>query len=102
MVHPKANPLLGDGDEVMKALVADQKEQQALEGHCHQMTALTPNMKGMERAIAAGAKNVSLWITGAEAFSKRNVNMTIDEVRAPRGYAYAMRRVAGSNHRRMN
>ena len=40
---------------------------------------LTPNMKGFDNAISAGAKEVAIFAAASEAFSKNNINCTIDE-----------------------
>ena len=40
---------------------------------------LTPNMKGFDAARAAGADEVAVFVAATEAFSKRNINCTIDE-----------------------
>ncbi len=40
---------------------------------------LTPNMKGFEDARAAGADEVAVFVAATEAFSKRNINCSIDE-----------------------
>jgi hydroxymethylglutaryl-CoA lyase len=40
---------------------------------------LTPNLKGFESALAAGAEEVAIFGAASEAFSKRNINMSIDE-----------------------
>ena len=40
---------------------------------------LVPNMKGLERAIAAGVKSVSIFTAASDTFNKRNINMTVDE-----------------------
>jgi hydroxymethylglutaryl-CoA lyase len=40
---------------------------------------LTPNMKGLEDAIAAGAKEVAVFGAASEAFSQKNINCTIAE-----------------------
>jgi hydroxymethylglutaryl-CoA lyase len=39
---------------------------------------LTPNMKGLKNAINAGAKIVAVFGAATEAFSKANINKTID------------------------
>jgi hydroxymethylglutaryl-CoA lyase len=41
--------------------------------------ALTPNMKGLEMAISSGADEVAIFGSASEAFSKANINCTIDE-----------------------
>ncbi|MDH3280289.1 MAG: hydroxymethylglutaryl-CoA lyase [Gammaproteobacteria bacterium] len=40
---------------------------------------LTPNMKGFEAAVAAGAAEVAVFGAATEGFSKRNINCSIDE-----------------------
>ena len=41
--------------------------------------ALVPNEKGLERAIAAGAKNIAVFTAATESFAKKNIGMSIDE-----------------------
>ncbi|XP_028936615.1 hydroxymethylglutaryl-CoA lyase, mitochondrial isoform X2 [Ornithorhynchus anatinus] len=40
---------------------------------------LTPNLKGFEAALAAGAGEVSIFGAASEPFSKKNINCSIDE-----------------------
>jgi hydroxymethylglutaryl-CoA lyase len=40
---------------------------------------LTPNLKGLERAVAAGAKEVAIFASATESFSKKNINSTIEQ-----------------------
>ena len=40
---------------------------------------LTPNIKGFETALAAGAKEIAVFVAASESFSKKNINVTIDE-----------------------
>ena len=42
-------------------------------------TALVPNQRGLERAIAAGASEVAIFAAASETFSRRNINQSIDE-----------------------
>ena len=42
-------------------------------------SALTPNMKGFEAAIAAGADEVAVFGAASEAFSQKNINCSVDE-----------------------
>lgn len=42
-------------------------------------TALTPNLRGFERALAAGADEVAIFAAASEAFSHKNINCSIDE-----------------------
>jgi hydroxymethylglutaryl-CoA lyase len=40
---------------------------------------LTPNLKGFEAALAAGADEVAVFVSATEAFSRRNINCSIAE-----------------------
>jgi hydroxymethylglutaryl-CoA lyase len=42
-------------------------------------TALTPNLRGFERALEAGADEVAIFAAASEAFSRKNINCSIDE-----------------------
>ncbi len=41
--------------------------------------ALVPNMHGMERAIASGAKGIAVFTAATESFAKKNIGMSINE-----------------------
>ncbi len=41
--------------------------------------ALTPNMKGSERALAAGVDEVAIFAAASESFSQKNINCSISE-----------------------
>ena len=40
---------------------------------------LVPNMKGLEKAIELGVKEIALFLATSDSFSKRNINATVDE-----------------------
>ena len=40
---------------------------------------LIPNMRGLERAINAGVKEIAIFVAASETFSQRNINCSIDE-----------------------
>lgn len=42
-------------------------------------TALTPNLRGFERARAAGADEVAVFAAASESFSQKNINCSIDD-----------------------
>jgi isopropylmalate/homocitrate/citramalate synthase len=42
-------------------------------------TALVPNQKGLERAVAAGVSEVAIFAAASETFSRRNINQSIDQ-----------------------
>jgi hydroxymethylglutaryl-CoA lyase len=69
-VSPKAIPQLADAVEVAKQLPA-------VAGVTY--SALVPNEKGLERAIESGIKRIAVFTSASESFTKKNVNMTIEE-----------------------
>lgn len=67
-VSPKWVPQLADCSEVM---------QQIQRRAGVRYTCLTPNLKGFERALAAGADEVAIFGAASEAFSQKNINCSI-------------------------
>ena len=72
-VSPKWVPQLADGTEVFKQ-VASLMTQRPL-----RLQVLAPNMKGLDAAINAGVKEVTVFASATEAFSKKNQNCSVDE-----------------------
>ena len=69
-VSPKWVPQMADSDQVLAGIERAQGIRYA---------ALTPNMKGLERAIEARADEVAIFGSASEGFSKANINATIEE-----------------------
>ena len=69
-VSPKWVPQMADSTEVMARI-------QRRRGTVYSV--LTPNMKGFEAALAAGADEVVIFGAASEAFSQRNINCSIAE-----------------------
>ncbi|KAJ1432091.1 Pyruvate carboxyltransferase [Sesbania bispinosa] len=69
-VSPKWVPQLADAKDVMQAV-------HNLEGI--RLPVLTPNLKGFEAAIAAGAREVAIFASASESFSKSNINCSVEE-----------------------
>jgi hydroxymethylglutaryl-CoA lyase len=67
-VSPKAIPQLADAAEVMAGITR-------LSGVRY--TALVPNTKGMERALATGLREVAVFTGASETFVQHNINMSI-------------------------
>lgn len=69
-VSPKWVPQMADSAQVMAGI-----------GHKPGVvySALTPNMKGVEAAIAAGLDEVVIFGSASEAFSQKNINCSITE-----------------------
>lgn len=69
-VSPKWVPQMADAAEVFAGI-------DRVEGV--QYTALTPNMRGFEGAIAAGANEIAIFGAASEGFSQKNINCSIAE-----------------------
>ncbi len=69
-VSPKWVPQMADSDAVLQQL----KRQVGVV-----YSALTPNLKGFELALAAGADEVAIFGAASESFSQKNINCSIDE-----------------------
>ncbi|XWS52591.1 hypothetical protein CRYUN_Cryun11dG0084100 [Craigia yunnanensis] len=69
-VSPKWVPQLADAKDVMKAVCNVENAR---------LPVLTPNLKGFEAAVAAGAKEVAVFASASESFSKSNINCSIEE-----------------------
>lgn len=69
-VSPKWVPQMADAAEVMARI-------HRKPGVSYPV--LVPNLKGLEGALAAKAEEVAVFAAASEAFSKRNINCTIDE-----------------------
>ncbi len=69
-VSPKWVPQMGDNAEVMARIAR-------LPGVDYPV--LTPNLKGFEAALAAGAKEVAVFGAASESFSQKNINCSIAE-----------------------
>ncbi|WZZ04670.1 hydroxymethylglutaryl-CoA lyase, mitochondrial isoform X2 [Brassica napus] len=69
-VSPKWVPQLADAKNVMDAVNTL---------HGARFPVLTPNLKGFEAAVAAGAKEVAIFASASESFSLSNINCSIQE-----------------------
>ena len=69
-VSPKAIPQLADSAEVFNGI----RKAPGI-----RYPVLVPNMKGYARAKEAGADAIAVFTAASENFTKRNINMTIDE-----------------------
>lgn len=69
-VSPKWVPQMGDATDVMQTV-----ERKAGVTYA----ALTPNLKGLESAIAAGADEVAVFGASSESFTQKNINCSIKE-----------------------
>jgi len=68
-VSPKWVPQMAGSDKVFNQLAPSKAT----------YTALTPNRRGLERAIECNVKEIAVFAAASEEFSQKNINCTIDE-----------------------
>ncbi|MDN3055312.1 hydroxymethylglutaryl-CoA lyase [Streptomyces sp. SRF1] len=68
-VHPKWVPQLADAEELMR-LVDDVAVR---------LPVLVPNERGLDRALALGAREVAVFASATESFARANLNRTVDQ-----------------------
>ena len=68
-VSPRAIPQLADADELLRAVPR---------GHGVRYPVLVPNLRGLDRAQAAGADAIAVFTAATDAFTERNIGMTVD------------------------
>ncbi len=69
-VSPKWVPQMADSAQVFANIERRQDVR---------YTALTPNLRGLESALAAGVDEVAVFAAASESFSQKNINCSIDE-----------------------
>src|SRR2546423_7543818 len=69
-VSPRAIPQLSDASAVMAGLTRFSTTEYPV---------LVPNLKGMERALAAGVRSVAVFTAASESFTRHNINASIAE-----------------------
>ncbi|KAG9956768.1 pyruvate carboxyltransferase, partial [Aureobasidium melanogenum] len=72
-VSPKWVPQLSDSSKVMQAI------QPLLNHPSITFPVLVPNMKGLLEASQAGAKEIGIFLSATEGFSRKNINCSIEE-----------------------
>lgn len=75
-VSPKWVPQFADAEELVRLL---SESRNGSGPDQPQFSALVPNIKGLERALDAGAKRIALFTAASDAFTKKNINMSVDE-----------------------
>lgn len=84
-VSPRWVPQMADHAEIARSLRHDQAS----------FTALTPNIKGFEAALAAGLREVAVFTAASEGFCRRNINCSIAESMARFQPVFEAARAAG-------
>lgn len=70
MVNPARIPQLADAEEVYSGI----NKQRGVS-----YPVLVPNMKGMQRALAAGVEEIALFTSASESFNQKNINCSVAE-----------------------
>ncbi|MCI3930827.1 hydroxymethylglutaryl-CoA lyase [Streptomyces sp. AN091965] len=92
-VHPKWVPQLADAERLFP-LLGD------IEG-VH-LPVLVPNDRGLDRALALGARRVAVFASATESFAKANLNRTVDEALAMFEPVVARAKAAQAAHDRVH
>ncbi|MFD3942208.1 hydroxymethylglutaryl-CoA lyase [Streptomyces sp. NPDC058579] len=71
-VHPKWVPQLADAEALFPQL----------QDVAARLPVLVPNERGLDRALALGARDVAVFASATESFAKANLNRTVDEALA--------------------
>jgi hydroxymethylglutaryl-CoA lyase len=90
-VHPARVPQMASSDEVCRVLTSDVQ----LVAAGVRISALVPNLKGLERAMAAGVQEIAVFAAASETFSQRNLNQSIAEALQTYGDVCATARARG-------
>ena len=69
-VSPKWVPQMADSEQIFAQISRREGVRYA---------ALTPNLKGLDRALAANASEIAVFAACSDAFSQKNLNCSIDE-----------------------
>lgn len=87
-VHPKWVPQLADAEELfprireLQAPEAQAPEPRARDprhGGGVALPVLVPNARGLDRALALGARRIAVFASATESFARANLNRTLDE-----------------------
>ncbi|WP_327376262.1 hydroxymethylglutaryl-CoA lyase [Streptomyces sp. NBC_01216] len=68
-VHPRWVPQLADAEELFPLLA----------GVPARLPVLVPNERGLDRALALGAREIAVFASATESFARANLNRTVDE-----------------------
>jgi isopropylmalate/homocitrate/citramalate synthase len=69
-VSPRAIPQLADGEDVFRRIAKRPGVRYPV---------LVPNERGLDRAEAAGAREIAVFTAASETFNRKNINASIDE-----------------------
>lgn len=75
IVSPKAIPQLADHNQVL----TNSRIRSLIGNHGLRLPILVPNLKGFQRALDYGVREIAVFISATEGFSKANTNCTVEQ-----------------------
>lgn len=72
-VSPKIIPQMNQTEELVSQILQTKEE---LPGDTR-FSALVPNLKGLERALSCGLKEIAIFAAATDSFSKKNINRSV-------------------------
>ena len=69
MAHPKWVPQLADAEAVLEAL----------QDRIDRLRVLVPNRQGLDRAKAAGVRNIAVTVAATDGYNRQNLNRSVQE-----------------------
>lgn len=75
VVSPKAIPQLADCRQVLQSTAINQ----LLNNRSLHLPVLVPNLKGLDIALQQNVREVAVFISATEGFSRANINCTVDQ-----------------------
>ena len=76
-VSPKWVPQMRDTEQLVQQVLRDQSLGELSQQI--QFSALVPNLKGLSRALESGIKEISIFLSATDSFSKKNINHSMEE-----------------------
>ncbi|MBL8392431.1 MAG: hydroxymethylglutaryl-CoA lyase [Candidatus Accumulibacter sp.] len=73
-VSPQWVPQMADSGEVLRAVLASPRRRPSVS-----FPVLTPNLRGFDAAVEAGAREVAIFAAASESFSQKNINCSVNE-----------------------
>lgn len=70
-VSPRAVPQMADAAALLPQVLAAWPE--------IRVSSLVPNLKGLERAVAAGAREIAVVLAATETMNRKNINMSLEQ-----------------------
>ncbi|MBA2698412.1 MAG: hydroxymethylglutaryl-CoA lyase [Nocardioidaceae bacterium] len=70
LVHPRWVPQLADAEELLAAVDLTAAPR---------MPVLVPNERGLDRALAAGVREIAIFASATETFARRNLNRSLED-----------------------